>query len=466
MDVFDVVVLGSGPGSEPVWSAADGRSVAVVERALVGGACPFVACVPSKSMLRSAGAWAMAAEPEFAPLYRGAADPALSWRHAVHRRKRAVHNGDDWVFTERLRHLGVHLFRGHGRIVRPGVLDVGEVRIGYRELVLDTGSTPVLPPIAGLQSITPWTSAQALTSDHLPDSVVVVGGGPVACELGMLFAMFGAVVTIVQRDERLLPREEPAVSETITEKLHDLDARTLPGSTVIEVAASGGAGVRATLDIGRPIEAQRLLLAAGRLPETNHLGLENLGLAVRPGTPVHVDERCRVVGVDHVWAVGDVTGIAPYTHTAEYQGRIVAANLRGEDARADYRAIPRAVYTHPVMAAVGHTEQSARAAGIDPQVATASIGDTARAVTEGDREGWVRLVADPARGLLVGATALGGRAEEWISELVLAIRAEVPLRVLTDVVRPFPTFSRVLDDPLRELDARSTRRIATTVPAS
>jgi pyruvate/2-oxoglutarate dehydrogenase complex dihydrolipoamide dehydrogenase (E3) component len=448
MDVFDVVVLGSGPGSEPVWSAADGRSVAVVERALVGGACPFVACVPSKSMLRSAGAWAMAAEPEFAPLYRGAADPALSWRHAVHRRKRAVHNGDDWVFTERLRHLGVHLFRGHGRIVRPGVLDVGEVRI------------------AGLQSITPWTSAQALTSDHLPDSVVVVGGGPVACELGMLFAMFGAVVTIVQRDERLLPREEPAVSETITEKLHDLDARTLPGSTVIEVAASGGAGVRATLDIGRPIEAQRLLLAAGRLPETNHLGLENLGLAVRPGTPVHVDERCRVVGVDHVWAVGDVTGIAPYTHTAEYQGRIVAANLRGEDARADYRAIPRAVYTHPVMAAVGHTEQSARAAGIDPQVATASIGDTARAVTEGDREGWVRLVADPARGLLVGATALGGRAEEWISELVLAIRAEVPLRVLTDVVRPFPTFSRVLDDPLRELDARSTRRIATTVPAS
>jgi pyruvate/2-oxoglutarate dehydrogenase complex dihydrolipoamide dehydrogenase (E3) component len=413
MDVFDVVVLGSGPGSEPVWSAADGRSVAVVERALVGGACPFVACVPSKSMLRSAGAWATAAEPEFAPFYRGAAEPALAWRHAVHRRKRAVHNGDDWAFAERLRRVGVHLFR-----------------------------------------------------DHLPDSVVVVGGGPVACELGMLFAMFGTVVTIVERDARLLPREEPAVTDTITEKLHDLDARTLPGSTVIEVAPRGGAGVRATVDIGRPIEAQRLLLAAGRQPETRNLGLENLGLAVRAGAPVHVDERCRVVGVDHVWAVGDVTGIAPYTHTAEYQGRIVAANLRGEDARADYRAIPRAVYTRPAVAAVGHTEQSARAAGIDPQVATASIGDTVRAVTEGDREGWVRLVADPARGLLVGATAVGGRAEEWISELVLAIRAEVPLRVLTDVVRPFPTFSRVLDDPLRELDAGSKRRVPTTVPAS
>ena len=466
MDVFDVVVLGSGPGSEPVWSAAGGRSVAVVERALVGGACPFVACVPSKSMLRSAGAWAMAAEPEFAPLYRGPTDPALAWRHAVHRRKRAVHNGDDWDFAERLRHVGATLFRGHGRIVRPGLLDTGEVRIGYRELVLDTGSTPVLPPIVGLSSITPWTSAEALTSDHLPDSLVVVGGGPVACELGMLFATFGTVVTIVQRDERLLPREEPAVSETITARLHDLDVRTLPGCTVVEVAPSGGAGVRATVDIGRPIEAQRLLFAAGRRPETTNLGLENLGLAVRAGAPVRVDERCRVVGVDHVWAVGDVTGIAPYTHTAEYQGRIVAANLRGEDARADYRAIPRAVYTRPAVAAVGHTEQSARAAGIDPQVTTASIGDTVRAVTEGDREGWVRLVADPARGLLVGATAVGGRAEEWISELALAIRAEVPLRMLTDVVRPFPTFSRVLDDPLRELDALSTRRVPTTVPSS
>jgi len=176
MDVFDVVVLGSGPGSEPVWSAARGRSVAVVERALVGGACPFVACVPSKSMLRSAGAWAMAAEPEFAPFYRGPTDPALAWRHAVHRRKRAVRNGDDWDFAERLRHVGATLFRGHGRIVRPGLLDAGEVRIGYRELVLDTGSAPVLPPIAGLPSITPWTSAEALTSDQLPDSVVVVGG--------------------------------------------------------------------------------------------------------------------------------------------------------------------------------------------------------------------------------------------------------------------------------------------------
>lgn len=452
MEVFDVVVLGSGPGSEPVWSTAGGRSVAVVERALVGGNCPYVACVPSKSMLRSAGAWGTAADPEFAPFFLGPVDPALAYRQAVRRRDRAVHGRDDFDFAERVYRAGAKLFRGHGRIVRPGVLDAGGVQMRYRELVLDTGSVPIVPPIIGLQSITPWTSNEALSTEELPDSLVVVGGGPVACELGMLFAMFGSVVTIVQRAERLLQREEPAVAETITEKLHYLDARTFPGTTVVEVAPHG-AGVRASVDIGRPIDAQRLLLAAGRQPRTNDLGLQNLGIRVRAGAPVPVDERCRVVGAEHVWAVGDVTGIAPYTHTAEYQGQVVAANLRGEDVRADYRAIPRAVYTHPEVAAVGHTEASARAAGIDPLVAGADIGDTVRAVTEGSHEGWVRLVADPARGLLVGATAVGGKAEEWISELALAIRAEIPLRVLADVVRPFPTFSRVLDVPLRELAA-------------
>jgi dihydrolipoamide dehydrogenase len=240
------------------------------------------------------------------------------------------------------------------------------------------------------------------------------------------------------------------VSETLTERLHTFDVRTMPGTTVVEVTPRG-AGVRATLDIGRPVDADRLLLVAGRQPRAGELGLENLGVPVRAGAPVPIDERCRVIGTDDVWAVGDVTGVAPATHTAVYQGRVVAANLRGDEARTDYRAIPRAVYTDPAVAAVGHTEASARDAGIDPVVAHAELGDTARAVTEGSRQGWVRLVADPARGMLVGATAVGGKAEEWISELALAIRAAIPLDVVADVVRPFPTFSRVLDGPLQEL---------------
>jgi dihydrolipoamide dehydrogenase len=457
MELFDVAVIGSGPGSEPIWSSAGGRSVAVVERGLVGGACPYLACVPSKSMLRSATVWARAADPEFAPFFLGPVDPALAYRQAVRRRDLAVRGRDDFEAAERLRRSGARLFRGHGWIVRPGVLEVGgSTRIRYRDLVVATGSVPTMPPIIGLQSINPWTSEQALSTVELPRSLVVVGGGPVGCELGFLFAAFGTVVTIVQRADRLLPSEEPAAAETLTEKLHTLDVRTLPGTTVVEVAPCG-TGVRATLDIGRPIEAERLLLATGRQPRAQDLGLENLGIQVPPGAPVPVDERCRVVGAEHVWAVGDVTAIASYTHIADYQGQLVAANLRGENARADYRAIPRAVYTDPPVVAVGHTESSAREAGITPVLTQAYIGQTARAVTEGEPEGWVRLVADPAREVLVGATAVGGRAEEWISELAVAIRAGLPIGQLVDVVRPFPTFSRVLDGPLRELALAAQR---------
>jgi dihydrolipoamide dehydrogenase len=457
MEFFDVVVLGSGPGSEPVWSSAQGRSVAVVEPALVGGACPYLACIPSKSMLRSAAVWATAADPEFAPFFLGPVTPESAYRQAVRRRDRAVHNRHDASAAERLDRAGVRLFRGRGRVVRPGVVDIGGgARIRYRDLVLATGSVPVLPPITGLSSVVPWTSENLLSTDELPESLVVVGGGPAGCELGLVSAMFGVVVTIVQRADRLLPREEPAVSETLTERLHTFDVRTMPGTTVVEVRPRG-AGVRATLDIGRPVDADRLLLVAGRQPRAGELGLENLGVPVRAGAPVPIDERCRVIGTDDVWAVGDVTGVAPATHTAVYQGRVVAANLRGDEARTDYRAIPRAVYTDPAVAAVGHTEASARDAGIDPVVAHAELGDTARAVTEGSRQGWVRLVADPARGMLVGATAVGGKAEEWISELALAIRAAIPLDVVADVVRPFPTFSRVLDGPLQELAAAVKR---------
>ncbi|NMH96725.1 dihydrolipoyl dehydrogenase family protein [Pseudonocardia acidicola] len=453
MEAFDVVIIGSGPGAQMTWNSLPGRSVAVVEQGLVGGNCPYLACVPSKAMLQTAHVWGLASNPEFMPVFLGPEPPETAYTMTVRRRDKLVHNRDDFEAAEQLRRAGHKLFRGHGRIVRPGVVDVSGVRIRYRDLVIDTGSVPEIPPVPGIENIEPWTSEEAMSSDGLPESIVVLGGGPVGCELSHLFALFGSVTTVVEKADRLLPREEPEVADTLTEALHTVDGRVLPGATVTEISPRG-TGVRVALDTGRPVDADKLLLAAGRVPYTIDLGLEEVGLQVRPGAPMPVDDHCRVVGAPHVWAVGDVTGISPHTHTAEYQGRIVAANLMGREAVANYRAVPRAVYTEPALAAVGHTESSARAAGIEPLVAKADLGDTVRAQIDGVSTGWVKLVADPSRRTVIGATAMGGHAEEFISEMSLAVRGDIPLSVLTDVVHPFPTFSEVLEGPLVELAER------------
>jgi pyruvate/2-oxoglutarate dehydrogenase complex dihydrolipoamide dehydrogenase (E3) component len=290
-----------------------------------------------------------------------------------------------------------------------------------------------------------------MSTSEQPGSIAIIGGGPVGCELAYLFAVLGTQVTVIQRNARLIPREEPEASASMAERLTAVGVRVLLGDQVASTQPAKG-GARLTLSGGDRVDADRVVLAAGRRPRTAGLGLEALGL--NPGQAVKIDERCRVVGTENVWAVGDVTGVAPFTHTAHYQGRVVAANLAGRRVRADYRGVPRAVYTTPVLAAVGHTEASARAAGIEPMVARAAVGDTVRSTTEGSAEGWLKLLADPRRGTLVGATAMGGYAEEWISEVSLAVRAEVPVTAHADVVHPFPTYSEILEGPLWRLAAQ------------
>ncbi|MHA6795834.1 dihydrolipoyl dehydrogenase family protein [Pseudonocardia bannensis] len=472
METFDVVIIGSGPGAKTVWESLrrgdPGRSIAVVEQGLVGGNCPYLACVPSKTMLRGEHVWGLAAHPEFMPLFLGPEPPETAYRETVKRRDRLVNNRDDAEAAEALVQQRITLYRGHGTLVRPGTVDVAGERIGYRDLVLDTGSVPVIPPITGIGDVPAWTTEEALSTPELPGSMVVLGGGPSGCELTDIFALFGCVVTVVESADRLLPREEPEVAATVTEAFHDLDVRTLPGTTAVRTGPRphGKAGVYLEVDIGRPIEADRLVLAAGRLPNTTDLGLGEIGVEVRAGSPAPVDDHCRVAGTDHVWAVGDITGINSYTHTAEYQGRIVAANLQGRDAVADYRAIPRTIFTEPGVAAVGHTEATARAVGIQPVIATADLAGTVRAKIDGVSTGYVKLIADPERGTLIGATGVGGRPEEWISQLSTAVRAEIPVPVLADVVHPFPAFSGVLDAPIADLaDRVATSRAARVVHA-
>ena len=447
-----MVVLGAGSASEWLLHVARaGHSVAIVEGARVGGECPFVACIPSKALLRSAevrhlvaaahGLGAMAAPP-------AADDPNVAYQAAIRRREQVVERRDDASHAESVAAAGATLVRGWGRIARPGVVAVGDRELGYTDLVIDTGSVPTLPPIPGLVKAPVWTSDQALSSAVLPSSLIVLVGGAVGCELSQIYARFGCRVTLIDPADRLLPSEEPSIGVALAEALRGAGVTIRLGQRAILARPSQG-GAELVMEDGSSVAAERVLVAAGRSPRTDGIGLEALGIALEAGA-VAVDARCRVRGQQHVWAAGDATGIAPYTHTANYQGRIVASNLLGTPLHADYRAIPRAVYTEPAVAAVGLTAAQARDAGHDVVVLDRA-GDTARGLADGEDVLRIVLVADRQARHLLGASAIGPHAAEWIGEATLAIRAHVPLEVLADLVHPFPTFAEAYEPLYREL---------------
>ena len=457
MQAFDVVVLGAGSAGEWVAGgvADEGVSVALIEALRVGGECPYVACIPSKAMLRSAAARDQARR--LAELGGASAPPALdgdrlAFRAAVRRRDELSGGRDDGDKARSIVKRGAVLVRGTGRITRPGVVSVGARELGYRDLVVATGSQPVIPPIEGLAAVPTWTSDQALSAPDYPASLLILGGGAVGCELAQSYAGFGVPVTLVESAGQLMGNEDAAIAAALAEVLRGSGVNVLLSSNVTRRAAAGG-GARAVLSDGTAIEAARVILAAGRAPATAGLGQDVIGGTPAKSGALRVDDHCRVEGQDHVWAAGDVTGIAPYTHGANYQGRVVTDNLLGGSAAADYRAIPRVAYTDPAVASVGMTAQQAREAGIDVTTATADVSKMARAATDGSPLGWLVLTADRARGVLIGAAAIGPHADDWICEAAVAIRACVPLAVLADVVHPFPTFAEAYEVPLRQLAA-------------
>ena len=274
------------------------------------------------------------------------------------------------------------------------------------------------------------------------------------CELAQVFARFGSGVTLVDSADHVLPSEEPGVAAFLVRVLA-ADGVVVRTGVVVTDARRAGTGAELVLDDGTSMRADRLVVCTGQRPSVDGLGLEKLGIDPSP-EGLAVDEHCRVVGTERVWAAGDVTGVAPFTHTATYQGRIVLANLLGTAARADLRAIPRAVYVDPPVASVGLDEDAARDEGIDAVTATMDIGLTARHLAEGGSGGLLVLTADRRRGVLVGAAAIGQRAPEWIAEAALAIKAEIALAVLADGVHAFPTFSEAYETPFRELAAAVT----------
>jgi dihydrolipoamide dehydrogenase len=455
MEPYDVVVLGAGSAGEAIAKGVveAGRTVALVEALRVGGECPYVACMPSKAMLRSAEGRAHAAGVHEVSGTAGKLeldDHDAAYRAAADRRDHISEHRDDAEAAKSAEDSGIVLVRGSGRVVRPGVVAVDGRELAYTDLVLATGSAAVRPPLDGLDDVPTWTSDEALSAHERPASLLVVGGGAVGCELAQVHARFGVAVTVVESGRQLAGKEEPSIAALLATALRDdgVDVRLGVEVTRFEPVA-GGAQV--TLSDGSTVTAERVLVATGRKPNSGDLGLDVLGIAPKDDGSIETDDHCRVSGHEHVWAAGDITGVAPYTHAASYQARIVIANLLGGESRADYRAIPRAIYTSPSVASVGMAEEQARDEGIDAVTATMDVGETARSTTEGAGGGRLVLTADRARGVLIGAAAIGPHAEEWLSEATLAIRAEVPLAVLVDVVHPFPTFGEAFEPALREL---------------
>ncbi len=382
---------------------------------------------------------------------------------AAARRDELSQRRDDAGAARSITRRGATLIRGAATITRPGVVTVAGREIGYRDLVLTTGSRPSVPPIEGLTAAPVWTSDQALSEPGRPRSVLILGGGAVGCELAQAYAGFGVQVTLAEPAGQLLPAEDCDIGADMASVLRDWGITVRLGVSVTRLAAAPGGGARAWLAAGpggsgSQLEAERVILAAGRAPAAAGLGLEAIGVTLTDSGAVPVDGHCRVPGPPRVWAAGDITGIAPYTHGANYQARVVTENLLGGNRAADYRAVPRVVYTEPAAASVGMTASAAREAGIEVLTATENVADMSRSATDGIGAGRLVLTADAARGVLIGAAAVAPRADEWISEAALAIRARVPLPVLADLVHPFPTFAEAMEVPLRELAAKAAQR--------
>ena len=442
MGAFDVVVLGGGTAGVHVATevARGGKSVALVEAGLIGGESPYLACLPSNSLLLSASC-------------------GVTWEDAVARRNEVTGGLDDSGATLRLTSSGVTVFRGTGRITGPGAVQValspdGTTSLAYTDLVIATGCEPVAPPIEGLSDIPTWTTAQGLLSPDLPRRLLVLGGGPAGCELAQIFAAFGSQVTLIEADAGLLPGEAPFAGEILTAALRRAGVEIFLGSPATKAERTPD-GLTLALQDGTRIDADRLLLATGRRPRLTGLGLDALGITMAPGQALPTDASCRVVPgvvvsgvagsgvvVSGVWAAGDVTGIT-HTHASRYQAGVVAANLLGQPCEADYSAIPRCVYTVPSVYAVGEPARP----GLS--VAQVPLSDTVRGRLGRDDLGRLELYATD--GVLAGAVAVGPDAATWMAEVTLAIRAKIPVTVLADVVHAFPTYGEALQAAFRQL---------------
>lgn len=441
----DVIVLGVGTSGEDLsLQLLDaGLDVIGIQEGLVGGECPYWACIPSKVMTRAANALQ---EARRVGDLAGVIDVNPQWEKTAKRVRWITGGWDDSTAVQRYKERGGKMVKGRGKLAGPRTVSVGDKTFTARKgVVIAVGSKFFIPPIPGLDEVDYWTTHDVIQMEKLPESMIIIGGGATGCELGQALARFNVDMTIVEADDRLLSKEEPEASEVV-ESTFEEEGIKIKAGTRAEKVEKKDDNILVHLDNGEKIEAERLFIATGKTIDLSDLGLETVGLD-NSASHIEVDDQMRAG--DGLWAMGDVTGKSLLTHVAVYQAEIIAADILGKEHRpASYHAIPRAIFTDPEVGGVGLTEAEARAEGYDVLTTLRQIPATFRGVTYGVERGIVKTVVDRESGTLIGATVAGPQASDMLGVLNLAVHARLPLETLRTMMFTFPAYSSVIGEAL------------------